>query len=728
MRLCAALSTILATIVLAGASAPAAADDRGRSHSRLEITTLSTGPDRVSGGDVLVGVNVPAATALSEVEVFRNGTEVTGVFVPDAAHHVLIGLVSGLTDGRNVLTAATRGTKPSLNARLEIQNFPISGPIFSGPHQVPWICETDTSGLGPSSDAHCTVPVRYEWFYRSTANTFKPLPSLTPPFPLDLAQTTTIDGRTVNYIVRVESGTIDQSIYRIAILDDPTAPISNPWSPGGKKPGPGWNGKLSFPFGGGCGPAYRSGRNLVTSALSHDPLSLGFAVAFGTRNTLGNGCDDVVSAETLMMIKERFVEQYGIPKFTIGSGGSGGSIQQHLIAHNYPGLLDALTPGISYPDIASVVVDVLDCRILDNYFDTIANPAAWPGSRRSKVDGYAVSTGVTPGNTVCQNGWSGFANGWQNPTARFDPVVPLAVRYDPVTNPTGVRATFWDGQVNVFGIDTHTGFARSAYDNVGIQYGLDALNAGDITKQEFLDLNAKIGGLDIDGNIVPQRTEGSLEGIDIAYRTGRVVTSGENLTLPIIDTRDYRDNNADIHTRIRTFMFLDRLKRANGTTANQVNWLTARSAVIPNLARMALIAHNEWLEKILADTSDAPYAVKVVRNKPATLKDTCWDAAGVAHQEPFTLNPSSVCNTLYPIYGTVRIAAGATLGGDILKCGLSPIDFKSYAVDFTPAEKSRLRSIFPQGVCDFSKRGVKQRPLAGTWLDFSDGDAHADRD
>ena len=39
MRLCAALSTILATIVLAGASAPAAADDRGRSHSRLEIIT-----------------------------------------------------------------------------------------------------------------------------------------------------------------------------------------------------------------------------------------------------------------------------------------------------------------------------------------------------------------------------------------------------------------------------------------------------------------------------------------------------------------------------------------------------------------------------------------------------------------------------------------------------------------------------------------------------------------
>src|SRR5262245_16017218 len=200
--------------------------------------------------------------------------------------------------------------------------------------------------------------------------------------------------------------------------------------------------------------------------------------------------------------------------------------------------------------------------MLDNYFDHIANPADWPGSRRSKVDGYAVQP--SSGHTVCQNGWSGFANQWQNPQAGFDPVVPVAIRYNPVTNPTGVRGTFWDGQVNVFGRDPRTGFARSAYDNVGIQYGLNALNAGDITKTEFLDINEKIGGLDIDGNLIPQRSVGDQAALDAAYRTGRVVTSGENLTLPIIDVRDYRDDNADIHTRIRTFMFLDRLERANG--------------------------------------------------------------------------------------------------------------------------------------------------------------------
>lgn len=213
----------------------------------------------------------------------------------------------------------------------------------------------------------------------------------------------------------------------------------------------------------GCGPAYRSGRNLVTNALAHDPLSLGFAVAFGTRNTLGTGCNDVVSAETVVMIKERFIERYGIPQFTIGSGGSGGAIQQHLIAHNYPGLLDALTPGISYPDVASILPDVADCEILNRYFDTVANPANWPGSRRTAVDGYAVAS---TGRTVCQNGWGGFSDGLLNPSTRFDAVVPVEVRYHPIDNPTGVRATFFDGLVNVFGVDRQTGFARSALPGV----------------------------------------------------------------------------------------------------------------------------------------------------------------------------------------------------------------------------------------------------------------------
>jgi hypothetical protein len=707
------------------ASGPAYAED---GEDELVITTVSTAPQFVTGGDVLVRVQVPADAALSSVEVSLNGSDVTGAFLPDEAGHTLTGLVTGLKDGDNALTAATKRTRPSHHARLALRNFPLYGPVFSGPHQSPWICETATSGLGPApASGPCVAPTRYDWFYRASNNTFKALPSLSPPFPKDLLTTTTIDGKTVPYIVRVESGTIDESIYRIAIIDDPANPISNPWSAAGHKPGPGWNGKLSFPFGGGCGPAYRSGRNTAASALSQEPLSLGFAVAFGTRNTLGNGCNLVVSAETMMMIKEHFTEQYGIPKFTIGSGGSGGSMQQHFIAQNYPGLLDAITPGVSYPDLVSILPDVTDCGLLNHYFDAIANPSNWPPERRSKVDGYPAGKNAsgTVFGTTCRS-WDAFAHIWVSPFNGFDPVVPLSARYDPNTNPAGARGTFTDGMVNIFGIDPRTGFAPTVFDNAGVQYGLRALNDGDITVGEFLDLNEKIGGLDVDSNYVPGRSEASPQGLIRAYRDG-VVDSAQNLTLPIIDTRGYRDDIIDIHTRIRTFAKLDRLARQNGTIANEVNWLQPLAGKDqPNLATLALIAHNQWLENISADGSDAPYAEKVIRNKPATLRDTCWDSNGVAHEETFTLDPSAVCNKLFPINATVRIVAGAPVAGDILKCQLKPVDFSDYKRAFGPADKARLLSIFPRGVCDWSKRGVEERLIRGVWLDYSAVDRDED--
>jgi hypothetical protein len=122
-----------------------------------------------------------------------------------------------------------------------------------------------------------------------------------------------------------------------------------------------------------------------------------------------------------------------------------------------------------------------------------------------------------------------------------------------------------------------------------VQYGLKALNSGAISKAEFLDLNDKIGGYDIDGHIIPTRTVGDAQAITAAYRSG-VLDTAQNLTLPIIDTRTYRDPLADIHTRIRTFAKLDRLQRTNGTIANEVNWLTPITGSFPNIARLALPA------------------------------------------------------------------------------------------------------------------------------------------
>src|SRR5207302_10684437 len=87
------------------------------------------------------------------------------------------------------------------------------------------------------------------YYYRSTSNTFKALTSPIGPYPTDLVNTTTSDNRTVPYIVRVEAGTSNRGVYRIAILDNPAQSPTGTW-----KPGPGWNGKLIVTFG-CCGSA-----------------------------------------------------------------------------------------------------------------------------------------------------------------------------------------------------------------------------------------------------------------------------------------------------------------------------------------------------------------------------------------------------------------------------------------------------------------------------------------
>jgi len=688
-------------------------------YAQSTINVLSSRPDTISGGDAVLQVRLPAGVTASQIAVLRNGADVTNFFVAKNPT-TLEGLVGGLNVGLNTILVRLRSDDTILTKAL-VQNWPIYGPIFAGVHQQPWICETQASGLGPPpTSGPCVAPVRYEWFYKTTAGTFVALPSLTPPFPADLAQTTTVDGNTVNYIVRVESGVIDESIYRIAIIDDPTNPVSNPWSAGGKKPGAGWNGKLFYHFLGGCAAGFRSGRNTATNALSvsdtistrDEPLQLGFAVAFGTRNTLGTGCDDIVSAETVAMIKERFIEQYGLPQYTVGLGSSGGAMQQHLIAHNYPGLLDALTPVRNFPDTLTVTTDVIDCGLLNHYFDVLVNPADWPGSRRSKVDGYPTDP---QGRTNC-NGENGFARQWPVPTAGFDSVVPASARYDATTNPNGARGTYHDGIINSFGADPATGFARRPYDNVGVQYGLRALNNGNITKQEFLDLNERIGGLDVDGNFVGTRSQGDLGAIVSAYRTGRV-NEGENLTLPMIQYRNYVDFANDIHSYHRARAMIERLQKTNGTADNVVRWIMPQNGTV-NFMRMALLAHDQWQRNIAADSSSDPYSVKVIRNKPASLRNACWDASAVMHDAPASFTEPSFCNDLFPVHDDPRIVAGAPTAGDVLKCQLKPVSASDYAVTFTPAELARLNTSFPQGVCDWTKLGVGQQPIADSWLRY----------
>jgi hypothetical protein len=60
-----------------------------------------------------------------------------------------------------------RGSKAT--AQLMVVNHPITGPVLYSPHQMPFICETQASGLGAPLDADCSATTKVEHFYRSTS-------------------------------------------------------------------------------------------------------------------------------------------------------------------------------------------------------------------------------------------------------------------------------------------------------------------------------------------------------------------------------------------------------------------------------------------------------------------------------------------------------------------------------------------------------------------------------
>ena len=80
---------------------------------------------------------------------------------------------------------------------------------------------------------------------------------------------------------------------------------------------------------------------------------------------LGTACNDVLSAETVAMVKEHVIESLGRgPVWTIGEGGSGGSVQAQMIAQNYPRPARRAAAGGELPRQLALT-DYPDCRLLN---------------------------------------------------------------------------------------------------------------------------------------------------------------------------------------------------------------------------------------------------------------------------------------------------------------------------------------------------------------------------
>ena len=296
----------------------------------------------------------------------------------------------------------------------------------------------------------------------------------------------------------------------------------------------------------------------------------------------------------------------------------------------------------------------------------------------------------------------------------------------PLANPGGARCDVFDHTANVYGRDPTTGFALRPLDNVGVQYGLRALETGVITPAQFLDLNELIGGYDHDGQFRAARTVADPAALRAAYETGRVTYGGGGLaTTPIIDYRAYSDDveRGDVHVRYHSFSMRERLLRANGRADNHVMLVEdirygLYSTASP-VAAAALAQMDAWLVALANDESDAPRIDRVVRAKPADLVDACW----TRDDQPAKIAEVQVrgrgrCEELFPSAPAPREVAGGPLASDILKCQLRPIDRADYGVPFTADEQARLDRLFPTGVCDWSRPGVEQTAPVGTWLRF----------
>jgi len=305
-------------------------------------------------------------------------------------------------------------------------------------------------------------------------------------------------------------------------------------------------------------------------------------------------------------------------------------------------------------------------------------------------------------------------------------VLPTDLRYHRTANPTGARCDVYDHAVNAYGRDPDTGFARRPLDNQGIQYGLRALNAGTITTEQFLDLNDRIGGFDSDGNVVASRSRADLVAARQAYRAGLLTSGGGGLAqTPIIDYRNYLDDapNGDVHMRYHSFTLRERLLNANGTADNHVmlvedNRYRGRSASPVN--QEALAQMDQWLTALAEDTSGDSVIEKIRRAKPADLTDACWTRGEEPRKiaEPQTRHGASRCEQMYPSASFPREVAGGSIAADVIKCQLKPVDAADYAVAFTTDDMSRVKDIFSSGVCDWSKPGVEQQKVTGTWQRF----------
>jgi Tannase-like family of unknown function (DUF6351) len=503
-----------------------------------------------------------------------------------------------------------------------------------------------------------------------------------------------------------------------------------PWSYW--EPQPQFDHKLLITGGSGCGFEFESGTApQTTEETAETALATGFAVMSTALDNAGHDCNIATQAESLMMAKQHLINEYGALRYTIGQGCSGGSLTMDQVANAYPGVYQGLLPSCTFVDAWSNANQLVDDYLTQEYF-THPNAwglgVAWTPTQMGEVQGRPDPVGGVVFNEVF---WKNAVNPRECTPTPTCPGLQASELYNPETNPQGVRATLADYMINVFGRRPESvwgpvekklghGFASRPFGNVGEQYGLRMLLEGKITATQFVDLNQKIGGVNIDAEPTAARISADTPGLANAYRSGAVDETNNLAAVPIIDMEDPRPEG--IHDDFRVFSMRARLERAEGHfPKNHVIWFE-NDAESYEPERFQVM--NRWLAAMEADTTKGrTLEEKVVADRPAAVRDRCsTKEVSEGLLEMVEVGGERICqSSLYEArFAIARVVAGESLAADNLECRLKPLQRSAYpGITFTDEQWKALERTFPTGVCDFSQPGVGQQATI-PWQTYQD--------
>ena len=223
------LATALALLALTPAVAQA---------DQIDISVLSSRADQVSGGDALMRVDAPPGlldklrrapqrhrrdrrvrargTATSSGSSTASGSASNELTVTH--NRQLVGASAGAPDahqlperGADVLRARTRSSSSARRSR------PGSASRWSTTRQGDGFRVLNPTAPPPARASTARANTRVDYQYRTTGGSFAAAAGRRLA-PGDMAQTTLLDGRTVDYVVRRERGTINRFIYSFAML------------------------------------------------------------------------------------------------------------------------------------------------------------------------------------------------------------------------------------------------------------------------------------------------------------------------------------------------------------------------------------------------------------------------------------------------------------------------------------------------------------------------------